>query len=95
MFIFYSGSVLKSNDAHRSRGYGSSTKSVSPNRLKGSNNSINSRRNRFIVLGSSGEVLPVNRKSLIQMSVYDSCSSQSSDSYHSARDTIDEESGNN
>ncbi|XP_076662626.1 uncharacterized protein LOC143365911 isoform X4 [Halictus rubicundus] len=50
-----------------------------------------SRRNRFIVLGSSGEVLPVTRKSLGQMSVYSSCNSQSTDSFHSAKDTIEED----
>lgn len=53
----------------------------------------NGRRNRFIVLGSSGEVLPVTRKSLGQMSVYSSCNSQSTDSFHSAKETIDEEPG--
>lgn len=51
------------------------------------------RANRFIVLGSSGEVLPVTRKSLGQMSVYSSCNSQSTDSFHSAKETIDEEPG--
>ncbi|XP_033219409.1 uncharacterized protein LOC117174413 isoform X2 [Belonocnema kinseyi] len=49
------------------------------------------KRNRFIVLGSSGEVLPVTRKSVGQTSVYSSCNSQSTDSFHSARDTVDED----
>lgn len=52
-----------------------------------------SRKNRTIVLGSSGEVLPVTRKSIAQTSVYDSINSQSTDSFHSAKDTIDEELG--
>lgn len=49
------------------------------------------RKNRFIVLGSSGEILPVTRKSIGQMSVYSSCNSQSTDSFHSAKETFDEE----
>lgn len=51
------------------------------------------RKNRFIVLGSSGEILPVTRKSIGQMSVYSSCNSQSTDSFHSAKETFDEEAG--
>lgn len=51
------------------------------------------RRNRTIVLGSSGEALPVTRKSIAQTSVYDSLNSQSTDSFHSAKDTIEEEPG--
>ncbi|XP_043288041.1 uncharacterized protein [Venturia canescens] len=50
-----------------------------------------SRRSRFIVLGSSGEILPVTRKSLGQMSVYSSCNSQSTESFHSAKETMEEE----
>lgn len=51
-----------------------------------------SRRNQFIVLGSSGEALPITRKSLGQLSIYSSCNSQSTtDSFHSARDTIEED----
>jgi poly(ADP-ribose) glycohydrolase len=51
------------------------------------------KHNRFIVLGSSGEALPVTRKSIGQISVYNSCNSQSTDSFHSAKDTIDDEPG--
>jgi hypothetical protein len=50
-------------------------------------------RNRFIVLGSSGEILPITRKSLGQMSIYSSCNSQSTDSFHSAKEIINQESG--
>ncbi|XP_011496990.1 PREDICTED: uncharacterized protein LOC105361492 [Ceratosolen solmsi marchali] len=49
------------------------------------------RRNNFIVLGSSGEALPITRKSIAQTSVYNSCNSESTDSFYSATDTIDEE----
>lgn len=45
--------------------------------------SINNRKGRFIVLGSSGECLPVNRKPLSQDSLYSSCES-SNDEFHSA-----------
>lgn len=65
----------------------------SPHKVCKDASCTNSRRNRFIVLGSSGEVLPVTRKSLGQMSVYSSCNSQSTDSFHSAKETIDEEPG--
>lgn len=74
----------------RTRPNGRSVRSQSPPRLVKSSSAA-SRRSRFIVLGSSGEVLPVNRKSLGQMSVYSSCNSQSTESFHSAKDTIDDE----
>ncbi|GAB0099238.1 Poly(ADP-ribose) glycohydrolase [Sergentomyia squamirostris] len=50
------------------------------------------RRGRFIVLGSSGECLPVTRRSLSQCtssSIYSSCDS-SDDEFHSARDSVRE-----
>ncbi|XP_055607530.1 uncharacterized protein LOC129755186 isoform X2 [Uranotaenia lowii] len=50
-------------------------------------------RGRFIVLGSSGECLPVNRHPLripIQNDSYSSCES-SNDEFHSARDSFDED----
>lgn len=48
------------------------------------------RRGRFIVLGSSGECLPVNRGSAERpASVYSSCTS-SEDEFHSARQSLDE-----
>lgn len=65
-------------------------RSASPHK-SGSDASYTNKRNRFIVLGSSGEILPVTRKSLGQMSIYSSCNSQSTDSFHSAKDTIDED----
>ncbi|XP_011303970.1 uncharacterized protein [Fopius arisanus] len=74
----------------RPRPNGRSTRSQSPGKL-GKSTSSASNRSRFIVLGSSGEVLPVTRQSLGQMSVYGSCNSQSSESFHSAKDTIDED----
>ncbi|KAJ8687151.1 hypothetical protein QAD02_022945 [Eretmocerus hayati] len=89
-----------SSETGRTRGNGCSTCAASPgmNQIKpslsnaGSTPGTNSvGRNRFIVLGSSGEALPVTRKSIGQTSMYDSCNSQSTDSYHSAKDTIDEE----
>ncbi|XP_015114318.1 uncharacterized protein LOC107039287 isoform X2 [Diachasma alloeum] len=78
------------NTNERPRPNGRSTRSQSPGKL-GKSTSSASNRSRFIVLGSSGEVLPVTRKSLGQMSVYGSCNSQSSESFHSAKDTIDED----
>jgi len=51
------------------------------------------KKNRFIVLGSSDETLPITRKSLGQMSIYSSCNSQSVDSFHSAKEIINQESG--
>ncbi|XP_012340622.1 uncharacterized protein LOC100869905 isoform X4 [Apis florea] len=74
----------------RSKPNGKSTRPSSPHKIYNDTNYTN-KRNRFIVLGSSGEVLPVTRKSLGQMSVYSSCNSQSTDSFHSAKDTIDED----
>lgn len=47
---------------------------------------INNRKGRFIVLGSSGECLPVNRKPISQDSLYSSCES-SSDEFHSAHES--------
>ncbi|XP_055676679.1 uncharacterized protein LOC129785978 isoform X3 [Lutzomyia longipalpis] len=50
------------------------------------------RRGRFIVLGSSGECLPVTRRSLSQCtgsSLYSSCES-SDDEFHSARDSVED-----
>lgn len=52
-------------------------------------NSTNLRRGRFIVLGSSGECLPVNRKAVEGASLYSSCNS-SEDEFHSARTSLDE-----
>ncbi|KAK9299291.1 hypothetical protein QLX08_007647 [Tetragonisca angustula] len=74
----------------RSKPNGKSARPPSPHKVY-SDASYTNKRNRFIVLGSSGEVLPVTRKSLGQMSVYSSCNSQSTDSFHSAKDTIDED----
>ncbi|XP_024937385.1 uncharacterized protein LOC107264243 isoform X2 [Cephus cinctus] len=74
----------------RTRPNGKSVRPSSPSGICKASNYTN-RRNRFIVLGSSGEVLPVTRRSIGQMSVYSSCNSQSTDSFHSAKDTIDEE----
>ncbi|XP_043592405.1 uncharacterized protein LOC122572010 isoform X1 [Bombus pyrosoma] len=74
----------------RSKPNGKSIRSPSPHKVY-NDTSYTNKRNRFIVLGSSGEVLPVTRKSLGQMSVYSSCNSQSTDSFHSAKDTIDED----
>lgn len=75
----------------RSRPNGKSMRPPSPNKVC-KDASYTNRKNRFIVLGSSGEVLPVTRQ-LGQMSVYSSCNSQSTDSFHSAKETIDEEPG--
>ncbi|XP_017765368.1 PREDICTED: uncharacterized protein LOC108554567 isoform X3 [Eufriesea mexicana] len=74
----------------RTKPNGKSTRPPSPHKMY-NDTSYTNRRNRFIVLGSSGEILPVTRKSLGQMSVYSSCNSQSTDSFHSAKDTIDED----
>lgn len=53
---------------------------------------LNNRRGRFIVLGSSGECLPVTRSApsvnLQEDSLYSSCNS-SYDEYHSANDSFD------
>lgn len=76
----------------RTRPNGKSVRPPSPHKTC-KESSCSSRRSRFIVLGSSGEVLPVTRKSLGQMSVYSSCNSQSTDSFHSAKDVIDEDLG--
>ncbi|KAM3966526.1 uncharacterized protein ACR2FA_012063 isoform 2-T4 [Aphomia sociella] len=56
-------------------------------------NTLNNRRGRFIVLGSSGECLPVTRSPGNPMenqedSLYSSCNS-SDDEYHSANDSFD------
>lgn len=53
-------------------------------------NTLNNRRGRFIVLGSSGECLPVKRP-LIELcdSLYSSCNS-SFDEFHSANTSFDE-----
>lgn len=59
-------------------------------------NLLNSRRGRFIVLGSSGECLPVNRRPVNiepQKSLYSSgcsCSSSDDDEFHSAKTSLDE-----
>ncbi|XP_058807279.1 uncharacterized protein LOC131673367 isoform X2 [Phymastichus coffea] len=80
-------SMTPSNETCRTRGNGLSS-SPCRNVAKVSGNSG---RSRFIVLGSSGEALPVTRTSIAQTSQYHSCSSQSTDdSYHSAKDTVDE-----
>lgn len=47
---------------------------------------MNNRKGRFIVLGSSGECLPVNRKPISQDSLYSSCES-SNDEFHSAHES--------
>ncbi|XP_070150861.1 uncharacterized protein [Polyergus mexicanus] len=80
---------LESTTEVRSRPNGKSMRPPSPHKIC-KDASCTNRRNRFIVLGSSGEVLPVTRQ-LGQMSVYSSCNSQSTDSFHSAKETIDEE----
>ncbi|PSN54006.1 hypothetical protein C0J52_10157 [Blattella germanica] len=55
--------------------------------------SPNARRGRFIVLGSSGECLPVTRQPLGTCSLYSSCQSTSgaSEEFHSARTSLDHE----
>ncbi|XP_019867161.2 uncharacterized protein LOC109596122 isoform X2 [Aethina tumida] len=53
---------------------------------------VHNRRGRFIVLGSSGECLPVTRKPLKQEdSLYSSCDS-SEEEFHSAKTSVDDES---
>ncbi|XP_076547457.1 uncharacterized protein LOC117608472 isoform X2 [Osmia lignaria lignaria] len=90
-------SALRESSKHdiltevRSRPNGKSIRPPSPHRMCSDTSTSTNKRNRFIVLGSSGEILPVTRKSLGQMSVYSSCNSQSTDSFHSAKDTIDED----
>ena len=78
------------DDIRRARPNGRSesnrSSSDSPSKVAGAKS-----KSRFIVLGSSGEILPVSRKSLGQMSHYGSCNSQSSESFHSAKDTLDDE----
>ncbi|KOC70768.1 Poly(ADP-ribose) glycohydrolase [Habropoda laboriosa] len=74
----------------RTKPNGKSVRPPSPYKMSNDSSHTN-KRNRFIVLGSSGEVLPVTRKSLGQMSIYSSCNSQSTDSFHSAKETIDED----
>lgn len=70
---------------------------LSPGSYCGANGSVVSgpisasqRRGRFIVLGSSGECLPVSRRLLPNdtSSVYSSCDSESEE-YHSARASFD------
>ncbi|KYN32482.1 Poly(ADP-ribose) glycohydrolase [Trachymyrmex septentrionalis] len=80
---------LENTTEVRSRPNGKSMRPPSPHKVC-KDASYTNRKNRFIVLGSSGEVLPVTRQ-LGQMSVYSSCNSQSTDSFHSAKETIDEE----
>jgi len=75
----------------RSKPNGKSMRPPSPNKTC-KDTSYTNQKNRFIVLGSSGEVLPVTRQ-LGQTSIYSSCNSQSTDSFHSAKETIDEEPG--
>ncbi|XP_020289730.1 uncharacterized protein LOC109857629 isoform X2 [Pseudomyrmex gracilis] len=82
--------TLESATETRTRPNGKSVRPPSPYKVC-KDASCTNRRNRFIVLGSSGEILPVTRKSLGQTSVYSSCNSQSTDSFHSAKETIDEE----
>ncbi|CAB3231394.1 unnamed protein product [Arctia plantaginis] len=55
---------------------------------------LNNRRGRFIVLGSSGECLPVTRSPNIledhqEDSLYSSCNSSDTEEYHSANETYD------
>lgn len=52
---------------------------------------LNNRRGRFIVLGSSGECLPVKRKESFRAN--SNSSSSSSDEYHSAKASLDEGTG--
>ncbi|XP_031346955.1 uncharacterized protein LOC116173569 isoform X1 [Photinus pyralis] len=49
---------------------------------------LNNRKGRFIVLGSSGECLPVNRHEPIRLTPPESCSS--SEEYHSAKTSFEE-----
>lgn len=50
---------------------------------------LNNRRGRFIVLGSSGECLPVKRKSDSKSSLYSSAES-SEEEFHSAKTSLDD-----
>lgn len=55
---------------------------------------LNNRRGRFIVLGSSGECLPVTRsppvmEEIQEDSLYSSCNSSDTEEYHSANETND------
>lgn len=53
---------------------------------------VNNRRGRFIVLGSSGECLPVKRNPMLRAaSRYSSCSS-SDEEFHSAKTSVEDES---
>lgn len=52
-------------------------------------NMFNNRRGKFIVLGSSGEVLPVTRRPL-QKNSSSSISESSDDEFHSARTSLDD-----
>lgn len=75
---------------------------VAPRKSTGT--SVADRRARYILLGSSGECLPINRKTQFidvrarrvmgdSESIYSSCDSKSSDDddvYHSARDSFDD-----
>lgn len=49
---------------------------------------LNNRKGRFIVLGSSGECLPVNRSEPVRLTPPESCSS--SEEYHSAKTSFEE-----
>lgn len=51
---------------------------------------LNNRRGRFIVLGSSGEHLPVTRRPLQSSSTFSSCES-SEEEFHSAKTSLDDE----
>lgn len=50
---------------------------------------LNNRRGRFIVLGSSGECLPVKRKPDSKSSLYSSAES-SEEEFHSAKTSLDD-----
>ncbi|KAK9888526.1 hypothetical protein WA026_000776 [Henosepilachna vigintioctopunctata] len=51
---------------------------------------VHNRRGRFIVLGSSGECLPVTRRPLQTMkTIYSSCNSSSEDDFHSAKTSLE------
>lgn len=53
---------------------------------------LNNRRGKFIVLGSSGECLPVKRRPLgDEQSKYSSCSDDDDDEFHSAKTSIEDE----
>uniref|UniRef100_A0A336LHU1 poly(ADP-ribose) glycohydrolase n=1 Tax=Culicoides sonorensis TaxID=179676 RepID=A0A336LHU1_CULSO len=72
------------NDKNKRRSY------LAPDNVTGSTNigplTLNDRKGRFIVLGSSGECLPVNRKPISHDSLYSSCES-SNDEFHSAHES--------